>query len=145
MAHVGVPQDVGRRGLPAQASVGAARGRSAFAVQSVLAVQAPHGGGRDEVLLHPPIEQNGPQDQRHRGLGVLAPDVQKQGLERGGEVAPATPIPARLRAQAGEPLVLVGVQPALQRRDAEGAGVLGPRRSEALLAQFTQFLLQLSS
>jgi hypothetical protein len=104
----------------------------------------PHGGGLDfraDLTDGAKISQ----DQRDRHISMLATDVTEQFSELWVELLTAAAIaspsgPKRLKATAAQ-----RVDPALERRDAEGASVVVVGKAEALLGQATQLLHELSA
>jgi hypothetical protein len=121
-------------GLPAQARVAVDHDA---ALEAGVAVQPRHGGVRDHARGEPAVGDQRAQDQRHRRGRVLTPDLEQELALLGREVACAAPVGAWRRAQPGEPVGTVGVQPALERRHAEVAQRLAAGRQVALGGQRT--------
>jgi len=96
-----------------------------------LAIQPGHGGRRHRALGQAPVEDQRAQDQRHRGPGVLASDIEQQLALLGQELATTAAIRARARSERGEAALPVGVQPTLERRFAVHLGGAPARWPEA--------------
>ncbi|WP_165374549.1 MULTISPECIES: hypothetical protein [Sorangium] len=78
VTDVTVPERAGALGLPAQPPLRLALGALRAAAKSVRRVQAPYGGLGDRARFEPPLVDERLEDERHRGVGMLAPDVEQQ-------------------------------------------------------------------
>ena len=130
VAHVAVPQHARPLGLPAQPRARAGAVAQRDAVEAVLREQAPHGGLGDGAVGDASARDELAQDDARGGRRVLSADVEHERALRLGELAGASSVASRLGAQRVEAALAVGVVPALQRRDAEGASAYGARRSK---------------
>ncbi len=134
VADVAVPQRAGVVGLPAQPGVAVG---AHPALEPGVAVQSRHRRRRHHVGGQPPVGDQRAQDQRQRRGRVLAPDIEQELALLRPQLAGATSVGARCRAQPGEAVGSIRVEPSLQGRGAETSRARVARRPVALGGQRT--------
>ncbi len=145
VADVAVPKRHRALGLPAQARLAALAVAQADTVEPRFLEEAPQRGGGSSAFLHPPVGDEGAEDDRHRRMRVLAADVEQERAQLGRQRLRPSPVAARPRHKPFQPPLAVRVVPALQRGDREAAGRLAAGWPELLLAQPLQRLAQRSA
>ena len=142
VADVGVPEDVGRSGLPAAARL-VVRGDGG-PVEPALGVEAPERRLGERAGVDAPVGDEGAEDQRGADARVRLTNRDEKRLLGLRQRAAVTAVAARLGSKCLEPAGAVAVVPALEGRDAVAARPRGARRTHRLRGELAQRLGQLA-
>jgi hypothetical protein len=139
VTDVGMPEPTGTISRPASALPLAVLARERLAVEVVKRIQPTHGRGLDRASLELALLYERVEDQRHRGVRVLAPDVEQQSPLLVMEAERKSTC-ARARLQRSQAASAIAMQPTLERGHGEGPRALAARRAHALLTERAQQL-----
>ena len=144
MTDIGMPERIGRRGLPPPPERLAYLGR-ANPIEPVLDEEPPHRGLADLSPVEAAIGLESTEDQGGADTRSLTSDVEQQLTLLDGELLPVAPVAPALRVKRGEAPATVGVVPALQGRHRVGPGDVAPGRAHALVGERSQQLRELAA
>ena len=102
MADIAVPQRTGPLGLPAQSRPRVTALRQGLPVESFFFEEAAQRRFAEGVFVDSAVEDQGAQDQRGRGRGMLAADVAQQRLLFCGQLLRVAAVAAGLGTQRGQ-------------------------------------------
>nr|WP_236644286.1 hypothetical protein [Sorangium cellulosum] len=131
VTDVAVPERIGVVGLPLEPSRRPLAVALRDLVEPLLTEEATHGRCADRGA-QASVGAERAQDERHRGIRVLPPDVTQELPQHGVELAAAPAVATGARAETFEPTPAIGIEPALEGRYREGARARAPGRTEAL-------------